>query len=172
MLQYFINIKVYNFIMGTCEMCGSDSSSLRDARVAGTEMKLCANCSKHGNIVEDRTAVSRTFYKKRRGEEIEFDVVENYASLINSELSKRNLNSHQLARAVNIKESSLHKYLSNKIKIDVLSAKKIETFLEITLTRQVESVNVSDYIEEEIQEDTSSSLGDLLMKQLKEKNNK
>ena len=103
--------------MVACEMCGTDSSGLKEVRIAGTQMRVCNNCSRHGVSTEDKPAVSRTFYKKSRGEEIEFEVVENYASLVNSELGKKGINSHQLARAINVKESSLHKYLSSKIKI-------------------------------------------------------
>jgi uncharacterized protein (TIGR00270 family) len=158
--------------MVACEMCGTDSSTLKEVRIAGTQMRVCNNCSRHGVSTEGKAQVSRTFYKKKRGEEIEFDVVDNYASLINSELGKRGLTSHQLARTINVKESSLNKYLSNKIKIDIISAKKIETFLEITLTKEVQSVNVDDYMEEPEETESNSSLGDLLMKQLKEKNNK
>lgn len=157
--------------MVACEMCGKDVPTLNNAVVAGTQMKVCSSCLRHGNSIEEKVEPSKTFYKKKKAQAIELAVVDNYASMINSELSKRSMNVQQLARAINIKESSLNKYLSNKIKIDVLTAKKIEKYLELSLTKEVESVNVQDYMDEESQEE-ASSLGDLLMKQLKEKNNK
>lgn len=154
--------------MVACEMCGKDVPNLNNAVVAGTQMKVCSTCLRHGNSIEEKTEPSKTFYRKKKAEEIEFAVIDNYASLVNSELSKRSMNVQQLARAINIKESSLNKYLSNKIKIDVLTAKKIEKFLEIILTKEVESISVRDYMDD-VQDEEPTSLGDLLMKQLNEK---
>ena len=114
---------------------------------------------------------NRTFkFKKNKYEKIQLDIVSNYLSLINSFLGKKGINLHQLARAVNVKESTLNKYFSGKIKLDIETAKKLENFFEIKLLEEVSEVNTADYMQSKDEDDDSNqslSLGDLIKKQLK-----
>ena len=116
--------------MVSCEMCGEQVNSLSNITVAGTAMQVCRNCTNLGKEVQEQKK-AHTFYRKQKGENTVEEVVENYASLINSALARKNLNHHQLAMALNIKESNLNKYLSNKLKPDLETIKKIATYLEI-----------------------------------------
>ena len=158
--------------MGTCELCGNDVLNLIKVKVAGTEMKVCNSCKFMGRQlnVESKGPNSHSFYRKKK-ENIDLIVVDNATSLINSILAKKGLNIKQLARMSNIRESTLNKYLSSKIPLDLMTAKKLENFFDIVLTKEVEggSVNSQDYMQEE-GEVVKSSLGDLLMQKLKEKN--
>ncbi len=156
--------------MASCEMCGVSDQLLKEVRIAGTNMNLCSKCSVHGSQREDRGDISKTFYKKKRQDETQLDVVDDYISKINRALAKKGFNIHHLARAINIKESSLSKNLSSKIKLDITTARKIEDFLEIELVVESKKVKVEDYMDSEEEEEiNSNSFGDLLLKKLNEK---
>ena len=145
-------------------MCGSEANSLNNIQVAGSTMKVCNSCKNMGHSVHEEKK-AHTFYKRHKDEETRIEPVENYSSLIERALAKRGLNHQQLARATNIKESNLNKYLSNKLKPDLETIKKIEKFLEIPLT---EEVSGGSFDMSSLSEDNESlSLGDLIKKQLK-----
>jgi len=95
------------------------------------------------------------------------DVVSNYAALINATLSKKGLNLHQLARALNIKESTINKYTSGKLKPDVDTARKIQHFLEIKLLEEKEEVDTQDFMSRG--DSSSLSLGDMLKREMEKK---
>lgn len=155
--------------MGTCELCGKSSESLVNIKTAGTNMNVCYNCKNMGKETEKKE--NKTFmFKKNKYEQTQLDVVSNSLSLINSSLAKKGINLHQLARAINVKESSLNKYFSGKIKLDLDIARKLENFFEIKLLEEIETINPRDYMQNEDDENNSSqnlSLGDLIKKQLK-----
>ena len=160
--------------MGYCEICGTESNSLVKVRTDGSVVSACQKCSKVGNVVEerDRKVRSHTFSRKRKLEKVSYEVIPNYASLINSQMGKRGINMKQLANTLNIKDTTLQKYLSNKVKMDVDTARKFENYFEIKLTQEVSS-DISaqeDYMSEksEPESEENLSLGELLMKKLKE----
>ena len=152
--------------MATCEMCGAQVNSLISVKVAGSIMKVCNSCKSMGTQMEVRqNNLSHTFMKTKKTKVFE-EVISDYASKIQSTIAKRGLNVHQLARAVNIKESTLTNYLKGKIKPDISDAKKLEKFLEISLVIESETSNSHDsYLSSEVSSE-GMSLGDLLKKQL------
>lgn len=38
----------------SCELCGRETSNLRDATVAGARLQVCGNCAEHGEDAADR----------------------------------------------------------------------------------------------------------------------
>lgn len=157
--------------MAICELCGKNVSSVAKVKVAGTEMNACVSCKSLGKevAVDNNQSYTHSFYKKKRGE-ISFEVISNVISVINSAMGKRSMNLPQLARVANIRESTLKNYLSGKIQIDVETARKLEKALEIKLTQEAEvSDSSSNYIISN-DDDSNLSLGDILMKKLKEGN--
>lgn len=155
--------------MATCEMCGKNAEKLTTIKVAGTNMRVCSNCRPMGKEVEEPKARTHTFYHKKKEENIIIEPIDNYASEINKELSKRGYNLHQLARLANIKESNLNKYMTNKLKPDVQTLSKIEKALEIKLTTEVSSSNDYKSLNENFisEEQEALTLGDLIKKQQK-----
>ncbi len=157
--------------MAYCEMCGASTNKLSKTKVAGSLMNLCDNCSKLGSKI-DNPNLNRTFYIKKKIEEDNFDLVDNYSSKINSALSKRGITIHHLARALNIKESTLHKVLNNKFDLEIDLARRIEKFLEIKLVIEVSekdnSVNIEELTNIE-SEKNNLNLADLIKQQLKNK---
>ncbi len=152
--------------MTACEMCGNDVKSLTKIKIENSSMLVCNSCKPLGK--EDHTTnKTHTFKKIKKTNESNYDVVSNYTNIIQSSLSKKGINVKQLARATNIKESSLNNYLKGSIKLDIETAKKIQNFLEINLVYECE--NDSDVRTEDFMNDESPqkpSLGDLIQKQL------
>lgn len=161
--------------MVVCEMCGKEVSSIVQAKVAGTQMGVCDSCKYMGNVIEteDKRVKTHTFYKKKKNQ-VKFDLVSNYVSIVNSALAKKGLDVHHLARAVNIKESSLHKYFTGKFKPEVEVARKLEGFLDIKIVEEVEGDEMSAMDIEDLKANSASSstlsLGDLIKEQLKKEN--
>lgn len=152
--------------MVVCELCGADVQTLKETKIAGTHMKVCNNCIKHGQAIEIEPNKAYMFKKKIKSDEKSFDVKKNAPSIINSELSKKGLTVHHLARSLNIKQSSLLKYTTGKLKLDVETARKIERFLETSLVEEVEVISTENYMSED-DDSFSGSLGDLLKKSMK-----
>lgn len=151
--------------MASCELCGKSNVNTKPVKVAGTVMNVCSLCNSFGSSMEKKGPISHTFYKKVKEEE-NLVVCKNYSSLISSTLAKKNLTLHHLAKALNIKESTLNKAISGKIHLELETARRIEKFLEITLIEDAQPVRVDDYLLGEKEEEVSNSLGDLLKKKL------
>ena len=152
--------------MTACEMCGNDVRSLTRIKIENSSMLVCNFCKPLGKQ-DYTTNKTHTFKKIKRTNESNYDVVSNYSNIIQSSLSKKGLNVKQLARATNIKESSLNNYLKGSIKLDIETAKKIQKFLEISLVYECENdseVKTEDFINDENSQ--KLSLGDLIQKQL------
>lgn len=132
-------------------------------------MNACSKCKKLGKVIEEQPKnYSHTFGKRKKREDVKLEVVSNYASIINKEMAKRSMNIKQLAMALNIKDTTLNKYLSNKVKMEIDTARKFENYFEIKLVEEVENVNPDEFITKEEVKEEGMSLGDLLMKKLKE----
>ena len=152
--------------METCEMCGTTKDSLFNIKVAGSNMKVCSNCKSMGTVIEKEKNYTHSFKKRTKLEKTSIEVIEKYAPIINRALAKKNYTVHQLARAINIKESSLQKYLTNKVHLDLDTARKLENFLEITLTEETTGQKIDmDSIMENEDDKTPLSLGDLIKQQ-------
>jgi uncharacterized protein (TIGR00270 family) len=150
--------------MASCEMCGGDAS-LQPVKVAGSLMKLCSSCSVHGKSLQNETT-SVSFYKRKK-EVKEYQINDDAIETIQKKLSQKGWDVHQLARAISIKESTLQKYMTKKLKLDLENARKIEKFLEISLVSEVSSQSIEDFIEDEdTLESQAPSLGDMLKEQL------
>jgi len=121
--------------MGSCELCGKDSKKLIKVRIAGSEMKVCQNCKSKGKVLEEDNSVSsHTFYhRKKDRSQVDFILIKNYVSLINSGMARKKLTPHHVSRAINIKESTLSKILTGKFKPEISIINKLEHFLDIKL---------------------------------------
>lgn len=154
--------------MTTCEMCGSDSNSLTTIKVAGSTMNVCNSCRNMGNQVDGVGKGAHTFKRNVKSEIVEI-IVSSYQSDIQKAMNKRGIDVHQLARAINIKESTLTNYIQGKIKPALTDAKKIQHFLTIKLIEIVESSAVDEDFMAEEKSSGSMSLGDLIKQQLDKK---
>jgi len=167
--------------MGSCELCGKLSEKLIKVKIAGSEMAVCSSCKSKGEVLEDENkVVSHTFYhKKRERNQVDFFLVKNYASLINSSIAKKKLTPHHLSRVLNIKESTLSKILSGKFKPEISIINKLENFLEIKLIddtnevekpiSELEKIKRENSYKQELS-DNGLTLADLIKAKMDEKN--
>ncbi len=153
--------------MVTCELCGETTTSVSLTRIAGTAMKVCSKCKNMGKDLEPEKNQQHTFRPKFRHEDIKLEVVNNYSSLINNAIHTRKIDVHILARSTNIRESTLTKYITNKIKPDVESARKIEKFLDIKLIEEFKNESYETKIEEDVKPRTLGDMFEKLQKQIK-----
>lgn len=121
--------------MGTCELCGAESNNLFPVKVAGTKMNVCGKCRSMGKDLEQKPN-SYSFRHTKKEDKIIEDVVSNYASIINSAISKKQTEHKKLAMMLNIRESLLNKYLTGKLKPDIANAKKLEKFFTVRLIEE------------------------------------
>ncbi len=163
--------------MATCEMCGIQSENLTLIKTVGTNMRVCQNCSKLGQSIEEKKEQStHTFYKRKKDEETSYEVISNYQSLINSALAKKDLTVHHLANTLNVKESTLNKVLTGKFPPEVTLAKRIGNFLNINLVNEILESNITSESIEKLKvckddkENSTINLADLIKEKLKEKN--
>jgi uncharacterized protein (TIGR00270 family) len=157
--------------MVTCEFCGKEVNSTVTVKVAGSTMQACFSCKGMGEVIEkQKLDPTHTFYKRKKQTEVALDVVSNYSSLLNSALAKKGLNIKQLARALNIRESTINKYFTNKMKPDVETAKKLGKYLDVYILEEAVQISAQDYMGDvEYSDDENLSLGDLLIKKMGEK---
>jgi len=150
--------------MATCEMCGKETTALKASSVAGSNVMVCSSCCVMGTMKKNSERKSHSF-KKHKHDELNLEVASNYAQIIQQGINRKHLTPHQVARAVNVKESSLSHYLKGQIKPDILISKKFESFLGIKLVFEVEgsSVNVEDFKVTPDDNEADLSLGDMLL---------
>jgi uncharacterized protein (TIGR00270 family) len=132
--------------MASCEMCGKDTTSLKTSVVAGSTMSVCTHCSIMGSMKQGEEKKSHGF-KRYTHDEVDLEIPTNYAQIIQQGINNKKLTPHQVARAVNVKESTLSHYLKAQIKPDIVMARKFESFLEIKLVYEVtkSKIDVEDY---------------------------
>lgn len=155
--------------MVTCELCGDSAISVTLTKIAGTNMKVCDKCKNMGKSLEPQKDQEHIFRHRLKEEDAKIEVISDFSQKINSAMQKKSLNLHQLAKSTNIRESTINKYITNKIKPDLENARKIEKILDIKLTEEFKNNNISDNFN--VKEDnTPKTLGDLmqnLQKQIK-----
>jgi len=102
--------------------------------------------------------------------------IEDYLSQINRALAKRNIDVHHLARAVNIKESTLSKFMTAKFKPEINIARKIEDFLGLDLVCEIDDdtkKSESMILDEMNKEDEKpQNLADMILEKIKQEKNK
>jgi len=129
-----------------CEMCGSEKAELYKTKVEGVVLNLCKDCSSFGEVV---APVSKNEAKAKRAEkpaaeelepekEVIYLIDSDYASKIRSARERKGLKQEELAKRLALKESLLHSFESGRHEPSISIAKKLESFLGISLVRQEE----------------------------------
>jgi putative transcription factor len=146
--------------MGTCDMCGAESYLLK-ARIEGTELNVCKNCSKYGKVLERPRTTRKPKFKRPEPKPepaVMQLVVEDYSNLIKKAREKMDLKQEELAKKLNEKESLIHHMESGEFKPSIALAKKLERFFHIKLIekyeeksefsarRKAEDVTIGDFI--------------------------
>ncbi len=145
-----------------CEVCGRHGE-LEEVVIEGSMLMVCNNCKKFGVAVKlelPRVATSALYTKK---EEVIESLVEGHGLLIRLNREKKGLKQGELAKYIGEKESVIAAAESGKIQLNLSVAKKLESFLGITLvdrnfgdTPKEKKINFND---------SRLTLGDLMRKE-------
>ncbi|MBR9703324.1 TIGR00270 family protein, partial [Candidatus Woesearchaeota archaeon] len=129
-----------------CDMCGNDGR-LFVTMVEGTEMQLCNECKKYGEVkrtiptVKEVAVQQKTFTQQKQhrtqhdNSEVFEMIVSNYGKLIKEAREARGKKQEQLAKQLAMKESQLHKYESEHKRPDIETARMLERALGIKLVK-------------------------------------
>ncbi|MEM4247283.1 MAG: multiprotein bridging factor aMBF1 [Candidatus Woesearchaeota archaeon] len=116
-----------------CEMCGKDAE-LFNAVIEGIQLRVCAHCSKFGNVIKKVVPKTTTKPAKVKQEPVAVEqVVSDYAQRIKNAREKRNLTQKDFAKLVAVKESLIHKIETGHFEPPIELARKMEKILRITL---------------------------------------
>ncbi|MBW3014961.1 multiprotein bridging factor aMBF1 [Candidatus Woesearchaeota archaeon] len=123
-----------------CDMCGKETL-LYKAIVEGTELNVCKSCCRYGRVIKERTFKPKSSQKIElvQREDTEERIVPDYAKLIKSKRESLNLSQEKLAKRIAEKESLLQKIEAGHIRPNMNLAKKLESFLKITLIEEVKT---------------------------------
>jgi putative transcription factor len=129
--------------MAICEMCGKEGS-LVTAQVEGTELRICQDCSKFGQVHKQKKPVShggynRSSYPKRSRPE--FEVMADYSKKLQQARNQRNMTQEEFAKMLNEKMSVVQKWESGILKPRIDVAKRLERQLNFQLLKQIVTDN-------------------------------
>ena len=134
-----------------CEMCGAESAFLTSRKISGSVLQVCSACSDSGSepthreSVGHRAYVAQTLQKrnmKTRYREIETDesvLVSDYGVVVRQAREKSGLDHATLASKISEKKSIVASVESGNMRPNEKLIKKLENFLKIKLTENVES---------------------------------
>jgi len=128
--------------MPTCDMCGKETSLIR-ASIEGTELNVCTNCGKYGQIlgkVRQPVVIKtrRIFIKPEQPEE---SIVSNFPALLRNARDKQDFKREDFAKLLNEKDSLVQKWEQGVLIPRLEVAKKLEKILGLKL---VEKLKVAD----------------------------
>lgn len=123
-------------------MCGK-GDGLVTAQVEGTELRICQDCSKYGQVHKQKKPVSfhggynkSTYSKSTRPE---FEVMADYSKKLQQARNKRNMTQEEFSKILNEKMSVVQKWESGNLKPRIDVAKRLERQLNIRLLEQIGS---------------------------------
>ena len=125
-----------------CEICGRPIKGKgREIFVERAKLTVCSNCARYGTIVRHKPKESRRkpIYSSVQ---TEFDVREDYPSIVKRARENQGLTQKDLARTINEKESVIHRIETGHMRPSRRLAKKLEGALDITLLEKVEEPEI------------------------------
>ncbi len=153
--------------MPTCEICGRKTNKLYKVKIEGTEMLVCENCKKYGEVISEVTEpkpVKKITRPKPKVEKEEI-VVENYAEVIRKIREKLGLTQADFAKKLGERESLMRKIEDGKLVPTIQLAKKIEKEFGVHLVEEVDATeySVKSHEKEEV------TLGDVVNLKVRKK---
>ena len=137
-----------------CEMCGKKVSNLKTVLIEGSMLNVCPNCARFGKPVKPEIAATpveiaqrlelreKRLRTKNVFENIENELVDDYAKKIRDARTKMNLTPEELGKRINEKKTVITKIESGNMKPDENLIKKLETTLNIKLTEKTKTEKV------------------------------
>lgn len=135
--------------MSHCELCGKETALFKVA-IEGTDMFVCSNCAKFGQIKErpkiPAPAAQKIFPQAKSLEpalEVTEVIVKDYAKKIRQAREKLGLNQEDFAKKINEKESLLQKMETGTFEPSLALARKLEKLLGLKLIEKFEEKKLS-----------------------------
>ena len=137
-----------------CEMCGKKVSNLKTVLIEGSMLNVCPNCARFGKPVKPEIAATpveiaqrlelreKRLRTKNVFENIENELVDDYAKKIRDARTKINLTPEELGKKINEKKTIITKIESKSMRPDENLIKKLETTLNIKLTEKTKTEKV------------------------------
>lgn len=166
-----------------CEICGTERGRFFKINFEGSELIVCENCSDYGtnkkpilenikpkkSFVQSYTPPNRPQIQMKKPPVSERVLVSDFGQRIRKAREKRNMKIEELGKLLYTKASEVNRFEAGSLKPSDKMITKLENMLDIEL---IETISSEDY------EDTSSdnkqplTLEDMLMKKMKNKNEK
>lgn len=128
-------------------MCGSEGKLFK-VNIEGTQLNVCAACSRFGQVVErvptPLTRKQKTAKKEalaQQEKEIVQLIVEDYGNLIKDKREKMGLKQKELAAKMSERESLIQKIETGRIEPSIELARKFERYLGLKLVEEHEEVS-------------------------------
>ena len=140
--------------MIACEMCGKKVSNLKTVLIEGSMLNVCPNCARFGKPVKPEIAATpveiaqrlelreKRLRTKNVFENIENELVDDYAKKIRDARTKMNLTPEELGKRINEKKTVITKIESKSMRPDENLIKKLEITLNIKLTEKTKTEKV------------------------------
>jgi len=137
-----------------CEMCGKKVSNLKTVLIEGSMLNVCPNCARFGKPVKPEIAATpveiaqrlelreKRLRTKNVFENIENELVDDYARKVRDARTKMNLTPEELGKRINEKKTVITKIESKSMRPDENLIKKLETTLNIKLTEKTKTEKV------------------------------
>lgn len=122
-------------------MCGREAQLVK-ARIEGTELEVCQECTKFGEVIEKPDIKTKTIPIGRpsrpipKRKEIIQVILPDYAQKIRQAREKMGLKQEEFAKKLNEKASIMQKIESGQFKPSIDMARKLERRLGIRLVDQ------------------------------------
>lgn len=162
-----------------CPICGSLIwGKGQKVLIEGAKITVCQVCAKHGKKINDKPISNKnSTYKprqttqkktyRRQEDQLQKDIVKDYANKIRNARTKNNLTQEQFAQKINEKPSLLRRIEAGKAKPTIKLAKKLELSYNIVLIKDADDIEVNT--SQFMKKSTGSSLGDMAFIKKKKK---
>ncbi|MBT3297480.1 TIGR00270 family protein [archaeon] len=131
--------------MPKCEMCGKEDR-LRRAKVEGTELNVCGNCTKYGEVVKSNNYYSskdsknQNFRRKTvKIEGPEYELVPDYNKIILKIRQDKDMKQEDFANSINERLSVLQKWENGTLKMRIGTARQLERMFHVKLLKLVKN---------------------------------
>lgn len=114
------------------------------AKVEGTILEVCEDCSKYGELIETKPVRVVKVRRMPRVKEEETIIVDNYGKKIIRARKRINLTREEFAKKINEKESVIRRVESEEMEPDDKLTEKIERFLDIKLKVPYEEGKITE----------------------------
>lgn len=129
-----------------CEMCGSEQPELLRAKVEDVVLNVCKACSSFGEVLAPvkkkqparKSAPGATSQEPAPEKETIYLIESDCPSKIRKARESKGLKQEELAKKLALKESLIHSLESGRHEPSIDVARKLESFLGISLVRQEE----------------------------------